>query len=224
VELPVNEQMLSAVMAGLCGVVFGVIYDFMKALRLELKNGIVTSLCDIAVCLVGAFMLLFLNMEATGGRLRIYIALTAALGAAAYFLCCSPYILKVFVKVLVLIGRLLKLFGRLLAILRKNLKKVEKFFKKSFQNLRKWFTIMGNYGMVGNRPGLGRNTKGMERGYEDKKIQSHHTHRHRGADTLCRDKSGRLKVPDAKRRGKARRAAAAGGRRRAGKRGTAVRH
>ena len=126
-ELPVNEQMLSAVMALLCGVLFGFVYDFLKALRLKAKNCVVTSLCDVIVCLVGAALLVFLTMEATGGKLRVYIALTTAVGTMAYFLCLSRYILRIFTKFFELMVIIIKKLNSVLVVISKGLKKLGVF-------------------------------------------------------------------------------------------------
>jgi len=79
-----QPQLLAYLLCG--GVVLGVLYDLLRALRLlGGGRGAVTALCDGAFCLLGAALLWHLGLQALHGALRWYGFAVPLVGMAGYF-------------------------------------------------------------------------------------------------------------------------------------------
>ena len=85
--------MTAAAVSLLGGLIFAMVYDLFKALRLSFKNAALTVISDIIICVFGFGILFLLAMWIGGGEARIYMTLLAALAAAIYFFSLSPFFL-----------------------------------------------------------------------------------------------------------------------------------
>ncbi|NCC67052.1 MAG: hypothetical protein EOM14_02490 [Clostridia bacterium] len=223
-ELPVSEQALAFVTAVFFGVALGVVFDFLRALRREAKNSGITALCDFLLCLMAAAALFCLNMLAAGGKLRLFLAAAAVLGAAAYFLSISRFFLALFGCFFAWIGKELKKLAVLQKKIAKMSVKLKIFLKKRFKKMRKWFTIKANNGVVGKKSGPRHLSAGLERTNENQKNEPNHTNRYCGSCALRGDKPGKPESSNQKSRKTKRRVSGTGGRSGSGKRRTTIRH
>lgn len=104
VETPLYEQFLYFL---ICGVFLGLGYEILRFLRLCLPHGvIVTGIEDTLYLSLCAFILFGFSMEIGNGEFRLLYLISAAVGAAVYFLTVGRLIkmlysqlIKVFIKI-----------------------------------------------------------------------------------------------------------------------------
>jgi hypothetical protein len=133
-ESAVLDQLLSAAVSLAAGAAFGIVYDFFKVLRLEVKSFPFTVLCDIVCCLTAFAGLFLLFMSIGGGQARLYMALCFVLGAVLYFATASPAFLGLFASFVAFAVRIFRFILRPIKILAQKAKIL-------FQKTYKWFTI-----------------------------------------------------------------------------------
>lgn len=99
----VGQQLLWFCISGGTGAGLGLLYDLFRALRRKKKP--LTPLLDFLFAVV--FFLSLMALALYTPRLRIYQCAGIVLGGALYFLTISPFLLRVFLRGLGLIGRAL---------------------------------------------------------------------------------------------------------------------
>ena len=87
-ELSPGAQLVQAMSALFFGGALGAVYDVLRAVRRVLKRRAYAF--DALFCLCVLSALFFLGMDAGEGELRIFMALSAALGCALYLSWVSP--------------------------------------------------------------------------------------------------------------------------------------
>jgi hypothetical protein len=141
---PVFAQLLAAFCAFSGGLVFGLFYDALRALRLRAKSPPITLLCDLLVCLFGFFLLFYLAMSAGRGEIRLYMTLCALTGALVYFALLSRVFLAVFVSCLSFLIKIMAFVLTPLRYLLKMLVRLKNFFKNLFQKYTLWYKMRVN--------------------------------------------------------------------------------
>lgn len=144
-SVTVGRQGLEFLWAAALGVGLGFLYDMGRALRRERQR--LTVPVDILFALV-FFLCLWLSSIYTRG-LRLYQCLGVGLGAAAYFLTAGPHLLRLWRRLLRLLGRMKRrlrellghLGGKLLFPVKKSAGFFQKLVKKLFSSLEKWSKI-----------------------------------------------------------------------------------
>ncbi|MBR5536943.1 MAG: spore cortex biosynthesis protein YabQ [Clostridia bacterium] len=102
----VSQQLLFCLRFGLLGLLLGVVYDALRAMRMYHRMGrLGTGLLDVLFCFMGLLGFLLLMLRGTDGRLRLYLPLGLAGGFALYRSTVSVYLLRLFLWALRLFGR-----------------------------------------------------------------------------------------------------------------------
>jgi spore cortex biosynthesis protein YabQ len=83
----ISDQLISFLRSALLGLMAGVVYDLLRAVRLRrARSRVLTHLLD-AVYVLSALLVLFLfTLRQGDGELRLYMLLAIALGLSFYFL------------------------------------------------------------------------------------------------------------------------------------------
>ena len=131
-ELSPGAQLVQAMSALFFGGALGAVYDVLRAVRRVLKRRAYAF--DALFCLCVLSALFFLGMDAGEGELRIFMALSAALGCALYLSWVSPLVLP-------LMERALSAALVPARFAAKTLRRGAFFCKKLFQSRAKWFKI-----------------------------------------------------------------------------------
>ncbi|PKM74309.1 MAG: hypothetical protein CVU91_00110 [Firmicutes bacterium HGW-Firmicutes-16] len=130
---PVISQLIIAFCSFAGGLVFGVFYDALKAVRLRAKSVFCTVLCDTLVCFFGFFLLFYLAMAPGKGEVRVYIIACTLVGAVVYFCLMSPTFLGIFCALVSLVVKIMGIVRKPFDYLFKILIKLIEFLKKLFQ-------------------------------------------------------------------------------------------
>lgn len=92
-----SQQLLYCLRFGLLGLLLGVVYDVLRAVRTQFRlRRLGTGLLDALFCLLGLLGFLLLMLQGTDGRLRLYLPLGLAAGFALYRHTVSVYLLHLF--------------------------------------------------------------------------------------------------------------------------------
>ena len=129
--------MLSSVL----GVVLGLCYDCLRAVRHALSRAWTTALLDVLFGFLFLFAMFCFAMSGGESRVRGYMYVGAALGAGEYFLVLSPAVRRGF-ALLAALGKCL--LGFVMAPVRlwiTFLKKFSKIAKFLFKFLSKWYRM-----------------------------------------------------------------------------------
>jgi len=139
-EISIAEQTRALLLAGAAGVAFGLLYDILRIVRRAFKSALLTAALDLIFWLASAVGALCFMLAVTGGRLRLFTAVGAALGAAFYFLTLSSVVLAVGFAVTKILRKLLIFAARpikaLLRYARKRAVELKNFFKRDCKTLR----------------------------------------------------------------------------------------
>jgi len=136
-ELPISLQLYQAGFAFLTGVVTGVFYDCLKALRRQVNQPGFTAIADMLFWAIVAIAM-FVQVMGTGrGEVRIFMLVATVGGAILYFLVFSAYILKFLEKCLNKILYVLRFVIIPIHKLWERGKKVSENLKKGFKNRKK---------------------------------------------------------------------------------------
>ena len=135
--LPVSLQLSQAGLSLLLGMVLGLWYDLLKALRLRGRRRWLTDLLDLLFWLPAGLLLFVLGMGPGEGQLRIFMVLSTCCGAVLYFCLFSR-------RFLVLAGCFWGLWATLGRILVKPLGPVVEFRKKYTVSRKNTSQIQGN--------------------------------------------------------------------------------
>ncbi len=104
-----DQQMIYTLRAAALGVTLGLLYDMLRALRIQLRlRRWGTAALDLLFCLCGLMGFLLLILRGTDGRLRLYLPLGLAAGWMVYRKTISRWVLKGFLWLLDLLGQALK--------------------------------------------------------------------------------------------------------------------
>ena len=138
-ELSVTGQLYQMVVSLAAGAGLGLVYDLFRAWR-RCAGGRHTAadLLFWGIACAGRF---WLGMAAGDGQLRIFMAVSAALGAAGYSLLCSRFVVPALCRGLAFSGRLGRALLRPVRTAGKNAKKFLKSRKNLFPKRKHWFTI-----------------------------------------------------------------------------------
>lgn len=130
-KMSIAVQTLIFLKAILMGVMLGILYDLLRALRRDLGAGVAfTALCD-TVFWIGTLGAIFVFvLTAAEGEGRFYVLLGAAMGAILYFIALSPPILAIFMS---MVGVVIKSLNFLVEMLNK-LKDIGKSAKKKAEH------------------------------------------------------------------------------------------
>jgi len=221
-ELSFARQITEAAATLLAGLALGLLYEIFAALRRRSPAPVGWGL-DALYCGVFAFSLFLIGMGPGRGTLRLYMPPLALAGAALWEALFGAAVHRRTEKALDAAGRLAARLREKLARCRRFLgraaKKFEKFRKNIFSSVRKWFTIINNHATDGIRKNIRK--RGVT-GREAETIQYFYEDRDPGADRLRRHHAGHREKPHRRGAGGPGRAAGAGGRRAAGKRGAGI--
>ena len=138
----ISEQLVLFIGAALLGMLFGLAYDLLRAVRRRFQKLLI--LCDVLFCLCVAAGLIGYTMKAVEGELRIYLVLSTVLGAVFYFCALSTLLRPLWdfwMDVAVSFGEVSILPIR---FLQKKLKIIMERTKKLFLFWFKWVRIL-NY-------------------------------------------------------------------------------
>lgn len=115
-EISVSHQAFVFGCMVLCGLLTGVIFDFFRGLRrcVRTKDGFIAAQ-DIAFWLVEVAVVYCTMYFSNNAGLRLYEAVAMVLGAAAYFLAVSKYVLRFWQFVVDLVLKPIKLVAKGLA-------------------------------------------------------------------------------------------------------------
>ncbi len=149
-ELPVFLQGQQFAVAGLLGLVWGLLYDFLRGFRRTLPG--LTWLCDFVYGILILLGNLLLALYVGAGSFRIFFLVAELCGLVLWFLLLSRPILFVFCKFWAF---LLLPFRFLWQFFKKILKKFQNFFKKTFSNRKKSGTIKERQSRKGGSHGVG---------------------------------------------------------------------
>lgn len=129
----VTEQLLSFLRAALLGLMAGVVYDLLRAVRLRRRRSrALTHLLD-AVYVLSALLVLFLFTLRQGeGELRLYMLLAMSLGFSFYFLVFSGIFRPLWAFWVEILTSLLKVLWKPAEILLCAGKKFQIYIKKLF--------------------------------------------------------------------------------------------
>lgn len=131
-ELPLlfqGSQFLSSV---LLGIAFGILYDFLKGLRQNIRR--LRHICDLIFVLCVFLSNLFFALVIGHGEYRIFMPVGSTLGAAIYFLVPHRLFLRIFSKFWQIVTYPAR---KIWQFFRKNLKKTGIFIKKLFSRRKK---------------------------------------------------------------------------------------
>ena len=102
----VSQQLLFCLRFGLLGLLLGIVYDGLRAMRMYFRLGrLGVGLLDVLFCLTGLLGFLLLMLRGTDGRLRLYLPLGLAGGFALYRNTVSVYLLRMYLWALRICGR-----------------------------------------------------------------------------------------------------------------------
>jgi spore cortex biosynthesis protein YabQ len=188
-EQPISSQLLTAFCSFVGGLLFGVLYDALKALRLRAKREVLTAICDILASLFGFCILIFLFMGTGNGEARIYIAICAAAGSIIYFCLFSRVFLEIFASCLLAIAGFFGIVRKPFDILMNKLIKIVNILKKLFQKAGFCYTMR----FIG-KVHLGKESvkpprNGRNNTNEVQKSKSRNKNRHSGDCRVCGNKS-----------------------------------
>ncbi len=127
------------------GVLIGLLFDFFRIARKVIQtNDIVTYLEDILFWILTGVIVLYSIFVFNNGELRLFMFLGILLGAFAYMITLSSYVIKINVKI---IEGLKKVFAVIFLPIKAIYQLVHKLFFKPinflFINIRKNFTNFG---------------------------------------------------------------------------------
>lgn len=214
VEVSLYGQLTSFAMAGLLGVLVGLLYDALAIIATRLRFKLFRAVFDAIFCMCVVLLLFAFAMTVGGGELRIFALLGFALGGLLYYLVFSALVRSVGGFVLdTLIKMLLFLLSPLFALF-KLLKKIHKYFKNLFHLFTKR-DIIGLNALQGEKARERAYKRGGElgKGEEEKAYRLFYQARHRGFLNLRRnhtDKSSGSDKRSEKRGSSAKRAARRG--------------
>jgi len=143
-EQPIVYQVLTALYSLAGGLVFGLIYDAMKALRLKIKSMAFTVFCDILTCFIAFFILFYLSMAPGNGEVRVYIIICSAIGALVYFFLFSRTFLGLFTACLTVLIKFMRILQKPIDFLSKKLINFNNNIKKLFQKIGFWYRMRVN--------------------------------------------------------------------------------
>ena len=85
------------------GLLVGIIYDFFKSIRVNIKsNDTLTFICDIVFLIISGNLILYSIIKINNGYIRLYIFFAILFGIILYFLTISNIcviILSIFIKI-----------------------------------------------------------------------------------------------------------------------------
>lgn len=136
-----QAQLVAAAASLVLGMAFGVVYDIFRTLRRRMHSPLVTFFTDILFCVIICAAVFLMGYTIGGGRIRVYMAVSAALGAAVYFALLSRFVLKI----LDLIARFVLYVAAAMVfpfkIVKNFLKKMLIFLKNFFYYNKKRYTM-----------------------------------------------------------------------------------
>lgn len=127
------------------GIIIGLLFDFFRISRkVFITNDVVTYLEDILFWILAGIIVLYSIFVFNNGELRLYMFLGIILGAFAYMLFVSSYIIKINVKIINIFKEILSIFMIPFKFIYKTLHKILlKPITFLFINIRKSFTNFG---------------------------------------------------------------------------------
>ncbi|NCB73378.1 MAG: hypothetical protein EOM51_01330 [Clostridia bacterium] len=209
----IYSQLVTALCALAGGLVFGLSYDALKAVRLSAKNNFCTALCDILACIIGVFLLFYLAMAPGRGEIRIYICVCALIGTIIYFALISRVFLGIFLRAMSLIAKTAVLLFKPFVFLSKMFVLALNFFKKFFQKFRLWYKMKVDIRRKRAKESSESPQLGRDFTDEIQKSRTCHKNRHSRDNSLRGDKPSLPEGSGFGRSGDARRTAGTGGRR-----------
>ena len=123
------------------GVGVGLLYDLFRVMRVRIPLPLMGSVLDLLFWLVVTVGLFVYATAAGNGEVRFYVIAAVMLGAVAYFLSVSRWVLKGAYAAADLISIICKIVTFPLLLLARLGKKLSKTAKKSFHYQLKWYKI-----------------------------------------------------------------------------------
>jgi len=199
-EISVSNQFFQALSSIVLGIAIGFFYDFLKIIRIRVKQNLITYIVDIIFWVVVGFAVFMMSMVVGQGELRIFMITSTVIGAALYFITMSRFTIKVCNKLVDIIVKILQTIAAPFIRIYKFIKKIMKKLKKHFKNSAGWGKIRGTKLFRRNKTkdkGLGVDYTESQKGkysYESNRI---------GADSLFGGDTGKHERKDKSRRRKA---------------------
>ena len=89
------------------GCIIGILFDIFRILRKSFKTSdLVTSLEDIAFCIITGFFLIYSIFLFNNGQIRLYVLLGLVIGLIFYMLVLSKYMIKISVFVITFLKKI----------------------------------------------------------------------------------------------------------------------
>ena len=127
------------------GVLIGVLFDIFRILRKSFKTpDIITYMEDVLFWILTGIFLIYIVLQYSDGKIRIYMIVSLILGFILYIVAISKYFIKVNVKIINIIKMIIsKIIFILLFPIKLILKVLHKLFLKPISfitiNIRKFF-------------------------------------------------------------------------------------
>lgn len=130
-----SQQTMLFIQSCVLGIIFGVVYDFFRAIRYELRLRFFgTFICDILFWVINLTLFLLFILNFANGVGRLYIMFAIILANTLYFLTFSIIILKIFRYIFKLFfGTIRQIFYFLEKFLKKFLKNTFNFSENNVQ-------------------------------------------------------------------------------------------
>lgn len=135
------QQVAAFCGAASVGLVTGVMYDVMRALRRRVRQRAVSELLDLLFWVLATAALFYFVVVLGGGELRIFMVLAALLGAVVYFKFCSALVLELVQQGVDGAIGLVRICLLPLGQMKKIVKRMARFAKKLFLSWEKWCII-----------------------------------------------------------------------------------
>lgn len=143
--ISISDQAAAFVLSGILGAFLAVCYDGLRLVRRAARKRWVTPVLDAVFGLVFFFFMFCFAMRCTESRVRGYMFLGSALGAALYFLVLSTLVQKLLRLAAAAAVGVLGFVTAPLCLWITFLKKISKNAKYLFKFFSKWYTIKGTF-------------------------------------------------------------------------------
>lgn len=138
----VSGQALSLAAGLALGLGIGLCYDLLRAVRRCLPAVGPSAALDLLFWLAVTILLFVYAQIAEGGRVRLYLALALAAGAAVYFRLFTRHVTALTARMVRLLGRFFRLIAAPFRHVRNFFKKKRIFGKKIFSSRPQWYKIL----------------------------------------------------------------------------------
>lgn len=113
-QTPVTHELTVFAVMILCGVVFGVLFDIMRAIRNTAKAGkTITDVTDLLFVLISGIVIIYMLIKFNDGILRMYEFAGIFLGGIIYFLTVGKYVKNIFERIFEILCKIIVLIFKI---------------------------------------------------------------------------------------------------------------